>query len=172
MNTEKKFSLDEMTAKNAILEEELLKPYEPIVYAIPQEQWETMLKLLMTCVDSQPQIVKILQTLSTKASQQQIAREMGEMINDSLDWAEEEHKKRLALLQSQMENFLSEERRKLEQAGKESERNGKRTASEVRASVDELSDKLRSVWKLALGTVIGSAALSSLLSALVCFLLR
>ena len=138
LNTEKKFSLDEMTAKNAILEEELLKPYEPIVYAIPQEQWEAMLKLLMTCVDSQPQIVKILQTLSTKASQQQMVQEMGKLINDSLDWAEEEHKKRLARLQSQMENFLSEERRKLEQAGKESEQNGRRTASEVRASVDEL----------------------------------
>ncbi len=172
LNTEKKFSLDEMTAKNAMLEEELLKPYEPIVYAIPMEQWEAMLSLMKNCVDFQPQMVKILQTLSTKTSQQQTVQEMGKMINDSLDWAEDEHKKRLALLQSQIQNFLSEERRKLEQAGKASEQSGRRTASEVRKSVDELSDKLRSMWKVALGTVIGSAALSSLLSALVCFLLH
>lgn len=31
-----------MTAQNAILEEELLKPYEPIVYAIPRDQWEAI----------------------------------------------------------------------------------------------------------------------------------
>jgi hypothetical protein len=168
LNTEKKFSLDEMTAKNAILEEELLKPYEPIIYAIPQDQWEVMLSLMKNCVDFQPQMAASLTTLATK----QDAAKIGTKLQDYTDWTLTQQRKHLVEMQSVMQNFLTEERRKLEQAGKESEQNGRRTASEVRESVDELSDKLRSVWKVALGTVIGSAALSSLLSALVCFLLR
>lgn len=148
-----------MTAKNAILEEELLKPYEPIVYAIPQDQWETMCSLMKNCVDFQPQIAASLTTLATK----QDATKIGTKLQDYTDWTLIQQRKHLAEMQSVMRNYLTEERKKLEQAGKENEQNGKQTASEVRESVGELSNKLRSMWKVALGMVIGSAALSSLL---------
>lgn len=152
------FSLEELVQKNSQSMEAMERePYQPVVYAIPEKQWEEWLKLLTQAVQFQPTLYSMIAALTTR----------DQMAKFTQDTAKQE-KQFLDILLTQTEAIQTKLEKSISQVGKDREKSTSEISELVEKNRTEIqklvSDMHRKLRKLLLWT----AALSILLSVLVC----
>lgn len=143
------------------------KPYQPIVYALLEEQWDTMLRLQTDTVSFQP---KMWEKISTLASREEMQKYQSQLMNTEeryMNQTVEYIKKQLLKTQSEVNNLMTTMQSQLKQAGKENENfcfNMRRELNSSLFQFQQMTSKLFRRLLIAMGTsVILSAALSALL---------
>ncbi len=157
-NSQTSFSLESLVQKNSqsleIMEQ---TPYQPLVYAIPEQQWEEWMKLLKQAAEFQPTLYKLIFALTTRAEMQ-----------EKLDEVKEAEKAVLQNLLTANKTMETELRKSTIQAGKDREESMSKISALVeknRSEIQELvSSTRRSIQKLLAWTALASI----LLSVLVC----
>lgn len=145
------FSLDDLIQKNSqsmeVMEQE---PYQPVIYAIPEKQWEEWLSLLSQAVQFQPTLYTMIAALATR---EQIAKQ---------------EKNYTDYLLKQNEAIRTKLEKSILQAGKDREKSTSEISAlteKNRGEIHELvSGMRRQIRKLLLWTTL----VSLLLSVLVC----
>ncbi len=136
-------------------------PYQPIVYAIPQEQREEEFKLLQQAVTFQPELYRRMEPLATKKELQWSLRELQSRQEDFLEQAVDR-------LTATNQETVTETRSLLEQAGKTQERFISDSTSALDFKVNELDSEVSRLRRLNLwfmiGTMLSSITLAGLVS--------
>lgn len=107
-----------------------LKPYTPTVYAIPDTIWTAMINLLQNAVTFQPTLYQKLQPLATWEEVQELAAQMGETQEQTVQ-------KALSLVAQNNRQALSQIQEELE---KEQERFTSKLSEEFSTWKNELED--------------------------------
>lgn len=136
-------------------------PYQPIVYAIPQEQREEEFKLLQQAVTFQPELYRRIEPLATKKELQWSLRELQSRQEDFLEQAVDR-------LTATNQKTTAETRSLLEQAGKTQESFISDSTSALDSKVKELDSEISRLRRLNLwfmiGTMLSSITLAGLVS--------
>ncbi len=157
-NSQTSFSLESLVQKNAqsleIMEQ---TPYQPLVYAIPQQQWEAWLNLLNQTAKFYPTLSMQIRALTTRAE-----------LKEKLDEMTEKEEAFLQNLLTENSNTVKKLENAISQVGKAREESSSeisKLVSESKTEIQELvSNTRRSIRKQLAWTII----LSILLSVLVC----
>ena len=103
-----------------------LKPYTPTVYAIPDTIWTAMINLLQNAVTFQPTLYQKLQPLATWEEVQELAAQMGETqeqtVQKALSLVVQTNRQALSQIQEELEKEQASRETFQQQVGKEQER--------------------------------------------------
>ena len=152
------FSLEDLIQKNTqsmeVMERE---PYQPVVYAIPEKQWEEWLSLLSQAVQFQPTLYTMIAALATR---EQMAKFTQDVTKQEMKF---------------LENLLTRNdaiRTKLEksilQAGKDREKSTSEISALAEKNKDEIHELVSGMRRQIRKLLLWTALLSILLSVLVC----
>ena len=121
-----------------------LKPYTPTVYAIPDTIWTAMTNLLQNAVTFQPTLYQKLQPLATWEEVQELAAQMGETqeqtVQKALSLVAQNNRQALSQIQGELEKEQASRETFQQQVGKEQERFTSKLSEEFSAWKNELED--------------------------------
>ncbi len=157
-NSQTSFSLESLVQKNSqsleIMEQ---TPYQPLVYAIPQQQWEAWLSLLNQTAKFHPTLSMQIRALTTRAELQEKLDEVKEAEQAVLqNLLAENATARTALLST------------VSQAGKDSEAATSKISSMLEQQKKEIQELVSDMRRRIRNLLLWTAAASILLSVLVC----
>ncbi len=157
-NSQTSFSLESLVQKNAqsleIMEQ---TPYQPLVYAIPEQQWEAWLSLLNQTAKFYPTLSMQIRALTTRAEMQV-----------KLDEVKETEKAVLQNLLTENSNTVKKLENSISQAGKAREESSSEISQLVSESKTEIQELVSSIRLQLRNLLLWTAAASILLSVLVC----
>ena len=147
-----------------------LKPYTPTVYAIPDTIWTAMVNLLQNAVTFQPTLYQKLQPLATWEEVQELAAQMGETqeqtVQKALSLVAQTNRQALSQIQEELEKEQASRETFQQQVGKEQERFTSKLSEEFSTWKNELEDFQRQTerrWRQSSPEVYpGAAALLGL----------
>ena len=147
-------------------------PYQPIVYAIPKEDWNAFRELTKQAVTFQPTLYQQIAALTTKKESEAYTDEMW---NEIRNWAEDvtgNVQKTAESIVPRVLTLLNQNKELLEQDGRMREQfiSGLdlKETNRIKEFKDLLTDMKRWIITMMVSTAIGSAALS----AVICLLMR
>ena len=121
-----------------------LKPYTPTVYAIPDTIWTAMVNLLQNAATFQPTLYQKLQPLATWEEVQELAAQMGETqeqtVQKALSLVAQNNRQALSQIQGELEKEQASRETFQQQVGKEQERFTSKLSEEFSAWKNELED--------------------------------
>lgn len=121
-----------------------LKPYTPTVYAIPDTIWTAMINLLQNAVTFQPTLYQKLQPLATWEEVQELAAQMGETqeqtVQKALSLVAQNNRQALSQIQEELEKEQASRETFQQQVGKEQERFTSKLSEEFSAWKNDLED--------------------------------
>lgn len=121
-----------------------LKPYTPTVYAIPDTIWTAMINLLQNAATFQPTLYQKLQPLATWEEVQELAAQMGETqeqtVQKALSLVAQTNRQALSQIQEELEKEQASRETFQQQVGKEQERFTSKLSKEFSAWKNELED--------------------------------
>ena len=121
-----------------------LKPYTPTVYAIPDTIWTAMINLLQNAAAFQPTLYQKLQPLATWEEVQELAAQMGETqeqtVQKALSLVAQNNRQALSQIQEELEKEQASRETFQQQVGKEQERFTSKLSEEFSAWKNELED--------------------------------
>ena len=121
-----------------------LKPYTPTVYAIPDTIWTAMINLLQNAVTFQPTLYQKLQPLVTWEEVQELAAQMEETLEQTVQKAlslvAQNNRKALSQIQEELEKERASRETFQQQVGKGQERFTSKLSEEFSAWKNELED--------------------------------
>lgn len=121
-----------------------LKPYTPTVYAIPDTIWTAMINLLQNAATFQPTLYQKLQPLATWEEVQELAAQMGETqeqtVQKALSLVAQNNRQALSQIQEELEKEQASRETFQQQVGKEQERFTSKLSKEFSAWKNELED--------------------------------
>lgn len=121
-----------------------LKPYTPTVYAIPDTIWTAMVNLLQNAVTFQPTLYQKLQPLATWEEVQELAAQMEETqeqtVQKALSLVAQNNRQALSQIQEELEKEQASRETFQQQVGKEQERFTSKLSEEFSAWKNELED--------------------------------
>lgn len=121
-----------------------LKPYTPTVYAIPDTIWTAMINLLQNAVTFQPTLYQKLQPLATWEEVQELAAQMGETqeqtVQKALSLVTQTNRQALSQIQEELEKEQASRETFQQQVGKEQERFTSKLSEEFSTWKNELED--------------------------------
>lgn len=121
-----------------------LKPYTPTVYAIPDTIWTAMVNLLQNAVTFQPTLYQKLQPLATWEEVQELAAQMEETqeqtVQKALSLVAQTNRQALSQIQEELEKEQASRETFQQQVGKEQERFTSKLSEEFSAWKNELED--------------------------------
>lgn len=121
-----------------------LKPYTPTVYAIPDTIWTAMVNLLQNAATFQPTLYQKLQPLATWEEVQELAAQMGETqeqtVQKALSLVAQTNRQALSQIQEELEKEQASRETFQQQVGKEQERFTSKLSKEFSAWKNELED--------------------------------
>lgn len=121
-----------------------LKPYTPTVYAIPDTIWTAMINLLQNAVTFQPTLYQKLQPLATWEEVQELAAQMGETqeqtVQKALSLVAQNNRQALSQIQEELEKEQASRETFQQQVGKEQERFTSKLSEEFSTWKNELED--------------------------------
>ena len=121
-----------------------LKPYTPTVYAIPDTIWTAMINLLQNAATFQPTLYQKLQPLATWEEVQELAAQMGETqeqtVQKALSLVAQTNRQALSQIQEELEKEQASRETFQQQVGKEQERFTSKLSEEFSAWKNELED--------------------------------
>lgn len=147
-------------------------PYQPIVYAIPKEDWNAFREWTKQAVTFQPTLYQQIAALTTKKESEAYTDEMW---NEIRNWAQKvtgNVQKTAESIVPRVQTLLNQNKELLEQDGRMREQfiSGLdlKETNRIKEFTDLLSDMKRWIVTMMVSTAIGSAALS----AVICLLMR
>lgn len=121
-----------------------LKPYTPTVYAIPDTIWTAMVNLLQNAATFQPTLYQKLQPLATWEEVQELAAQMEETqeqtVQKALSLVAQNNRQALSQIQEELEKERASRETFQQQVGKEQERFTSKLSEEFSAWKNELED--------------------------------
>lgn len=121
-----------------------LKPYTPTVYAIPDTIWTAMVNLLQNAATFQPTLYQKLQPLATWEEVQELAAQMGETqeqtVQRALSLVAQNNRQALSQIQEELEKEQASRETFQQQVGKEQERFTSKLSEEFSTWKNELED--------------------------------
>lgn len=121
-----------------------LKPYTPTVYAIPDTIWTAMVNLLQNAATFQPTLYQKLQPLATWEEVQELAAQMGETqeqtVQKALSLVAQNNRQALTQIQEELEKEQASRETFQQQVGKEQERFTSKLSEEFSTWKNELED--------------------------------
>ena len=121
-----------------------LKPYTPTVYAIPDTIWTAMINLLQNAATFQPTLYQKLQPLATWEEVQELAAQMGETqeqtVQKALSLVAQNNRQALSQIQEELEKEQASRETFQQQVGKEQERFTSKLSEEFSTWKNELED--------------------------------
>lgn len=121
-----------------------LKPYTPTVYAIPDTIWTAMINLLQNAATFQPTLYQKLQPLATWEEVQELAAQMGETqeqtVQKALSLVAQNNRQALSQIQEELEKERASRETFQQQVGKEQERFTSKLSEEFSTWKNELED--------------------------------
>ena len=121
-----------------------LKPYTPTVYAIPDTIWTAMVNLLQNAATFQPTLYQKLQPLATWEEVQELAAQMEETqeqtVQKALSLVAQNNRQALSQIQEELEKEQASRETFQQQVGKEQERFTSKLSEEFSAWKNELED--------------------------------
>lgn len=121
-----------------------LKPYTPTVYAIPDTIWTAMVNLLQNAATFQPTLYQKLQPLATWEEVQELAAQMEETqeqtVQKALSLVAQTNRQALSQIQEELEKEQASRETFQQQVGKEQERFTSKLSEEFSAWKNELED--------------------------------
>ena len=121
-----------------------LKPYTPTVYAIPDTIWTAMVNLLQNAATFQPTLYQKLQPLATWEEVQELAAQMGETqeqtVQKALSLVAQNNRQALSQIQEELEKEQASRETFQQQVGKEQERFTSKLSEEFSSWKNELED--------------------------------
>lgn len=170
--SQKNSMLNSLIQKNSDSIEKLeLRPYQPIVYAIPVEQRSEEMNLLKRAAEFQPTLYSMIEKLATWEEIdnrfQEIQNIEAEYMDETVSSLKQENQKTVAKLTSENRETVRFLQENVQQAGKIQEE----FISQISKIMDSKTEKLEQVIfhmrRRILQIVIGTSAASVLLSVLV-----
>ena len=147
-------------------------PYQPIVYAIPKEDWNAFREWTKQAVTFQPTLYQQIAALTTKEESQAYTDEIW---NEIRSWAEDvtgNVQKTAESIVPRVQTLLNQNKELLEQDGRMREQFiselGSKETNRIKEFKDLLTGMKRWIVTMMVSTTIGSAALS----AVICLLMR
>lgn len=147
-------------------------PYQPIVYALPKEDWNAFREWTKQAVTFQPTLYQQIAELTTR---QEAKDYTDEMWNEIRNWAEDvtgNVQKTAESIVPRVQTLLNQNKELLEQDGKMREKFISDLVWKEKTRIEEftnlLSNMKRWIITMMVSTAIGSAALS----AVICLLMR
>lgn len=147
-------------------------PYQPIVYALPKEDWNAFREWTKQAVTFQPTLYQQIAELTTKEESQAYTDEMW---NEIRNWAQKvtgNVQKTAESIVPRVQTLLNQNKELLEQDGRMREKFISDLVWKEKTRIEEftnlLSNMKRWIITMMVSTAIGSAALS----AVICLLMR
>ena len=147
-------------------------PYQPIVYGIPKEDWKAMLEYLKAESEFQPTLYSKFRELEkcilTKEDWNTLMRALNRWANAVGEEVEDAAKK----TEERMQKILTESRELLSQDGKTRDGFLFDLRQEVNGQIEEMENLLAKMRKWILITLLANVGLTSVLSLVICLLMK
>ena len=147
-------------------------PYQPIVYAIPKEDWNAFREWTKQAVTFQPTLYQQIAELTTKEESQAYTDEMWEGVRNWVQKVTGNVQKTAESIVPRVQTLLNQNKELLEQDGRMREQfiSGLdlKETNRIKEFKDLLTGMKRWIVTMMVSTAIGSAALS----AVICLLMR
>ena len=147
-------------------------PYQPIVYAIPKEDWNAFREWTKQAVTFQPTLYQQIAALTTK---QESEAYTDEMWNEIRNWAEDvtgNVQKTSESIVPRVQALLNQNRTLLEQDGKMREQFISELGSKENNRIKEFKDLLTSMKRWIITAIASTIGGSAILSTVICLLMR
>ena len=147
-------------------------PYQPIVYAIPKEDWNAFREWTKQAVTFQPTLYQQIAELTTKEESQVYTDEMW---NEIRNWAEDvtgNVQKTSESIVPRVQALLNQNRELLEQDGKMREQFISELGSKENNRIKEFKDLLTSMKRWIITAIASTIGGSAILSTVICLLMR
>ena len=147
-------------------------PYQPIIYAIPKEDWNAFREWTKQAVTFQPTLYQQIAALTTK---QESEAYTDEMWNEIRNWAEDvtgNVQKTSESIVPRVQALLNQNRTLLEQDGKMREQFISELDSKENNRIKEFKDLLTSMKRWIITAIASTIGGSAILSTVICLLMR
>ena len=147
-------------------------PYQPIVYAIPKEDFKALLEFMRATTDFQPELFEKFVDLEARV----LTREDWNVLMGALnEWSNKMGREVMGAANSivpRVQDLLKENKEALSQDGKKREQFFSRLNTETDNRMEAFSDMISEMKKWIMGLIAGTGIASVLLSAVICLLMR
>ena len=147
-------------------------PYQPIVYAIPKEDWNAFREWTKQAVTFQPTLYQQIAALTTKKESEAYTDEIW---NEIRNWAEDvtgNVQKTSESIVPRVQALLNQNRTLLEQDGKMREQFISELGSKENDRIKEFKDLLTSMKRWIITAIASTIGGSAILSTVICLLMR
>ena len=147
-------------------------PYQPIVYAIPKEDWNAFREWTKQAVTFQPTLYQQIAALTTKKESEAYTDEIW---NEIRNWAEDVSgnvQKTSESIVPRVQALLNQNRELLEQDGKMREQFISELGSKENNRIKEFKDLLTSMKRWIITAIASTIGGSAILSTVICLLMR
>lgn len=152
------FSLEDLVQKNSqsmeVMERE---PYQPVVYAIPEKQWEEWLTLLSQAVQFQPTLYTMIAALATREQMMKFTQD-----------TQMQEKNYLERLLTESASIRAKLEKSISQVGKDREKSTSEISALVEKNRGEIQELVSGMRRQIRKFLLWTSLLSVLLSVLVC----
>ena len=147
-------------------------PYQPIVYAIPKEDFKALLEFMRATTDFQPELFEKFGELEAQVLTQEQWDTMWNRIEKWSTNLSENVKTSANSIVPRVQDLLRENKEILSQDGKTREQFFSRLNTETDNRMETLSDMISEMKKWIMGLIVGTGLASALLSVVICLLMR
>ena len=147
-------------------------PYQPIVYAIPKEDFKALLEFMRATKEFQPELFEKFGELEAQVLTQEQWDTMWNRIEKWSTNLSENVKTSANSIVPRVQDLLRENKEILSQDGKTREQFFSRLNTETDNRMETLSDMISEMKKWIMGLIVGTGLASALLSTVICLLMR
>ena len=147
-------------------------PYQPIVYAIPKEDFKALLEFMRATTDFQPELFEKFGELEAQVLTQEQWDTMWNRIEKWSTNLSENVKTSANSIVPRVQDLLRENKEILSQDGKTREQFFSRLNTETDNRMEAFSDMISEMKKWIMGLIAGTGLASALLSVVICLLMR
>ena len=147
-------------------------PYQPIVYAIPKEDFKALLEFMRATTDFQPELFEKFGELEAQVLTQEQWDTMWNRIEKWSTNLSENVKTSANSIVPRVQDLLRENKEILSQDGKTREQFFSRLNTETDNRMEAFSDMISEMKKWIMGLIAGTGLASVLLSVVICLLMR
>ena len=147
-------------------------PYQPIVYAIPKEDFKALLEFMRATKEFQPELFEKFGELEAQVLTQEQWDTMWNRIEKWSTNLSENVKTSANSIVPRVQDLLRENKEILSQDGKTREQFFSRLNTETDNRMEGFSDMISEMKKWIMGLIAGTGLASALLSVVICLLMR
>lgn len=147
-------------------------PYLPIVYGIPKDDWKAMLEYLKATSEFQPTLYSKFRELEKRILTKEEWNTLMHALNGWANAVGTEVEEAARRSEDRMQKILTESRELLTQDGRKRDEFFSDLRQEVNGQIGKMEDLLSKMRKWILITLLANVGLTSVLSLMICLLMK